>query len=151
MKEYTKEILYGILKVGAGITFVYGLSATILGAALISNTEAYQEKSEIVNAQPTAEYVQVLNEKDDLVKNLDKEAMVIDQFEKSQNQIANAEQAKEKYMNSTAQLKAEYSQENKALDIYRGVMISGLASLTFSFFVAGASMLVEDDSEFEIL
>lgn len=76
--------------------------------------------------------------------------MIIDQFEQSQAQIANAEQAKEKYMNSTAQLKAEYSQENKALDVYRGVLISGLASLALSFAGTMAALFTEDDTEVEI-
>lgn len=150
MEKNTREVVDGILKVGAGITFVYGLAATIVGAALVSNTDAYQEKVEAANAQPTAEYVQTLNESDDIVKNLETEAMIIDQFEQSQAQIANAEQAKEKYMNSTAQLKAEYSQENKALDVYRGVLISGLASLALSFAGTMAALFIEDDTEVEI-
>ena len=150
MKKNTREVVDGILKVGAGITFVYGLAATIVGAALVSNTDAYQEKVEAANVQPTAEYVQTLNESDDIVKNLETEAMIIDQFEQSQAQIANAEQAKEKYMNSTAQLKAEYSQENKALDVYRGVLISGLASLALSFAGTMAALFTEDDTEVEI-
>lgn len=150
MGKNTREVVDGILKVGAGITFVYGLAATIVGAALVSNTDAYQEKVEAANVQPTAEYVQTLNESDDIVKNLETEAMIIDQFEQSQAQIANAEQAKEKYMNSTAQLKAEYSQENKALDVYRGVLISGLASLALSFAGTMAALFTEDDTEVEI-
>lgn len=64
----TREVVDGILKVGAGITFVYGLAATIVGAALVSNTDAYQEKVEAAKVQPTAEYVQTLNESDDIVK-----------------------------------------------------------------------------------
>lgn len=150
MGKNTREVVDGILKVGAGITFVYGLAATIVGAALVSSTDAYQEKAEAANVQPTAEYVQTLNESDDIVKNLETEAMIIDQFEQSQAQIANAEQAKEKYMNSTAQLKAEYSQENKALDVYRGVLISGLASLALSFAGTMAALFTEDDTEVEI-
>lgn len=150
MGKNTREVVDGILKVGAGITFVYGLAATIVGAALVSNTDSYQEKAEAANVQPTAEYVQTLNESDDIVKNLETEAMIIDQFEQSQAQIANAEQAKEKYMNSTAQLKAEYSQENKALDVYRGVLISGLASLALSFAGTMAALFTEDDTEVEI-
>ncbi len=150
MGKNTREVVDGILKVGAGITFVYGLAATIVGAALVSSTDSYQEKAEAANVQPTAEYVQTLNESDDIVKNLETEAMIIDQFEQSQAQIANAEQAKEKYMNSTAQLKAEYSQENKALDVYRGVLISGLASLALSFAGTMAALFTEDDTEVEI-
>ena len=150
MGKNTREVVDGILKVGAGITFVYGLAATIVGAALVSSTDSYQEKAEAANVQPTAEYVQTLNESDDIVKNLETEAMIIDQFEQSQAQIANAEQAKEKYMNSTAQLKAEYSQENKALDVYRGVLISGLASLALSFAGTMAALFIEDDTEVEI-
>ena len=150
MKKNTREVVDGILKVGAGITFVYGLAATIVGAALVSSADSYQEKAEAANVQPTAEYVQTLNESDDIVKNLETEAMIIDQFEQSQAQIANAEQAKEKYMNSTAQLKAEYSQENKALDVYRGVLISGLASLALSFAGTMAALFTEDDTEVEI-
>lgn len=150
MEKNTREVVDGILKVGAGITFVYGLAATIVGAALVSNTDAYQEKVEAAKVQPTTEYVQTLNESDDIVKNLETEAMIIDQFEQSQAQIANAEQAKEKYMNSTAQLKAEYSQENKALDVYRGVLISGLASLALSFAGTMAALFIEDDTEVEI-
>lgn len=150
MEKNTREVVDGILKVGAGITFVYGLAATIVGAALVSNTDAYQEKVEVAKVQPTTEYVQTLNESDDIVKNLETEAMIIDQFEQSQAQIANAEQAKEKYMNSTAQLKAEYSQENKALDVYRGVLISGLASLALSFAGTMAALFTEDDTEVEI-
>ena len=150
MGKNTREVVDGILKVGAGITFVYGLAATIVGAALVSSTDSYQEKAEAANVQPTAEYVQTLNESDDIVKNLETGAMIIDQFEQSQAQIANAEQAKEKYMNSTAQLKAEYSQENKALDVYRGVLISGLASLALSFAGTMAALFTEDDTEVEI-
>lgn len=150
MEKNTREVVDGILKVGAGITFVYGLAATIVGAALVSSADSYQEKAEAANVQPTAEYVQTLNESDDIVKNLETEAMIIDQFEQSQAQIANAEQAKEKYMNSTAQLKAEYSQENKALDVYRGVLISGLASLALSFAGTMAALFTEDDTEVEI-
>lgn len=150
MGKNTREVVDGILKVGAGITFVYGLAATIVGAALVSSADSYQEKAEAANVQPTAEYVQTLNESDDIVKNLETEAMIIDQFEQSQAQIANAEQAKEKYMNSTAQLKAEYSQENKALDVYRGVLISGLASLALSFAGTMAALFTEDDTEVEI-
>lgn len=150
MGKNTREVVDGILKVGAGITFVYGLAATIVGAALVSSTDSYQEKAEAANVQPTAEYVQTLNESDNIVKNLETEAMIIDQFEQSQAQIANAEQAKEKYMNSTAQLKAEYSQENKALDVYRGVLISGLASLALSFAGTMAALFTEDDTEVEI-